>query len=100
VIGAGVIGLELGSVWRRLGAEVVLLEAQQQFLAFCDEDIARARRSPSPSRAWTSAWAAVSPAPQDRQHVVVSYTDADNAAQELEVDKLVVAWAGVPTPII
>lgn len=41
VIGAGVIGLELGSVWRRLGAEVVLLEAQQEFLNVCDRQIAR-----------------------------------------------------------
>lgn len=42
VIGAGVIGLELGSVWRRLGAEVVVLEALPDFLAAVDRDIARA----------------------------------------------------------
>ncbi len=42
VIGAGVIGLELGSVWRRLGAEVVLLEALPDFLPTADPDIARA----------------------------------------------------------
>lgn len=41
VIGAGVIGLELGSVWHRLGAEVVLLEAQKEFLSVCDRQIAR-----------------------------------------------------------
>lgn len=41
VIGAGVIGLELGSVWRRLGSEVVLLEAQKEFLAFADAQIVR-----------------------------------------------------------
>jgi dihydrolipoamide dehydrogenase len=41
VIGAGVIGLELGSVWRRLGAEVVLLEAQDRFLTFADDQVAR-----------------------------------------------------------
>jgi len=41
IIGAGVIGLELGSVWRRLGAEVTLLEAQEQFLAMADRQIAR-----------------------------------------------------------
>lgn len=40
VIGAGVVGLELGSVWRRLGAEVVLLEAQNSFLSMADEHIA------------------------------------------------------------
>ncbi|VAW67769.1 Dihydrolipoamide dehydrogenase of 2-oxoglutarate dehydrogenase [hydrothermal vent metagenome] len=41
VIGAGVIGLELGSVWRRLGAEVVILEAQDVFLPTADQQIAR-----------------------------------------------------------
>jgi len=39
VIGAGVIGLELGSVWRRLGSEVVILEAQGSFLPMADEEI-------------------------------------------------------------
>jgi dihydrolipoamide dehydrogenase len=42
IIGAGVIGLELGSVWRRLGAEVTLLEAQDLFLAMADQQIASA----------------------------------------------------------
>ncbi len=42
IIGAGVIGLELGSVWRRLGAEVVLLEAQDRFLPMVDVQVARA----------------------------------------------------------
>ena len=42
VIGAGVIGLELGSVWKRLGAEVTVFEAMPEFLALCDSDIARA----------------------------------------------------------
>jgi dihydrolipoamide dehydrogenase len=41
VIGAGVIGLELGSVWRRLGAEVVVLEAMEQFLFMADQQVAK-----------------------------------------------------------
>ncbi len=41
VIGAGVIGLELGSVWNRLGSAVTLLEALPDFLALADRDIAR-----------------------------------------------------------
>lgn len=41
VIGAGVIGLELGSVWRRLGAEVVVYEALPEFLAAADKDISK-----------------------------------------------------------
>ncbi|WP_020396939.1 dihydrolipoyl dehydrogenase [Thiolinea disciformis] len=42
VIGAGVIGLEMGSVWRRLGAEVVVLEAMDEFLSAADRDVAKA----------------------------------------------------------
>src|SRR5690554_1369316 len=41
VIGAGVIGLELGSVWRRLGAEVTVLEAMPEFLAVADQQVAK-----------------------------------------------------------
>ena len=41
IIGAGVIGLELGSVWRRLGAEVVILEALDDFLGMADAQIAK-----------------------------------------------------------
>ena len=41
---SSVIGLELGSVWRRLGAEVVLLEAMDSFLAMCDEQLAAIAR--------------------------------------------------------
>jgi pyruvate/2-oxoglutarate dehydrogenase complex dihydrolipoamide dehydrogenase (E3) component len=41
VIGSGVIGLEMGSVWRRLGAEVVILEALPTFLGAADEGVAK-----------------------------------------------------------
>ena len=41
VIGAGVIGLELGSVWKRLGAEVTILEALPEFLAVADAEVAK-----------------------------------------------------------
>ena len=41
IIGAGVIGLELGSVWRRLGSEVVLIEAQEVFLPTADDQVSR-----------------------------------------------------------
>jgi dihydrolipoamide dehydrogenase len=45
VIGAGVIGLELGSVWRRLGADVTVLEALPAFLGAADEGVANEARS-------------------------------------------------------
>ena len=41
VVGAGVIGLEMGSVWRRLGAEVTMLEALPAFLGAVDEAVAK-----------------------------------------------------------
>ena len=44
VIGSGVIGLELGSVWRRLGSEVTMLEALPEFLSLADDDIAKETR--------------------------------------------------------
>ena len=57
VIGAGVIGLELGSVWRRLGAEVTILEALPAFLGACDEAVAEGglEASSPRTRASTSA---------------------------------------------
>ncbi len=52
VIGAGVIGLEMGSVWRRLGAEVTVLEALPAFLGAADESVAKeAAEGSSRSRA-------------------------------------------------
>jgi len=50
VIGAGVIGLEMGTVWRRLGSEVTILEALPVFLGAADEQIAGKRGRSSPSR--------------------------------------------------
>jgi dihydrolipoamide dehydrogenase len=50
VIGSGVIGLEMGSVWRRLGAEVTILEAMPTFLGAADEQSPRKPKA-SPSRA-------------------------------------------------
>ena len=44
MIGAGVIGLELGSVWKRLGSEVILLEAMDSFLPMVDEQVAQAAK--------------------------------------------------------
>jgi dihydrolipoamide dehydrogenase len=64
VIGAGVIGLELGSVWNRLGAKVVMLEAVEDFLALADQQIARDACVSSRSRGWIFAWGPGSPRPR------------------------------------
>ena len=90
VIGAGVIGLELGSVWRRLGAEVVLLEALDTFLPIVDEQVARdALKQFKRQGLDIRLGARVTGADVDGETVRVSY-DASGAAQQVEVDKLIV----------
>jgi len=91
VIGAGVIGLELGSVWRRLGSEVVVLEALPDFLAFADQQLAReALRHLKKQGLDVRLGAKVSGARVTGAGVEVSYTDA-GGEQRLTVDRLVVA---------
>jgi len=91
VIGAGVIGLELGSVWKRLGAEVTVLEALPEFLAAADQDIAKVA-----SREFTKQGlniklnAKVSKAEIKKNEVHLTYTDKDGE-QTITVDKLLVA---------
>jgi dihydrolipoamide dehydrogenase len=91
VIGAGVIGLELGSVWRRLGSEVVVLEALAQFLPMVDQTIAKeAQRHFKKQGLDIKLGAKVSSAAVSGNAVDVSYTDAQGE-HTLQVDKLVVA---------
>jgi dihydrolipoamide dehydrogenase len=91
VIGAGVIGLELGSVWRRLGSEVVVLEALEQFLPMVDQTIAKeAQRHFKKQGLDIKLGAKVSSAAVSGNAVDVLYTDAQGE-HSLQVDKLVVA---------
>src|SRR5688572_16239232 len=91
VIGAGVIGLELGSVWRRLGAETVVLEALEQFLPMADGALAKeAARHFKKQGLDIKLGAKVSSATVKPDGVHVGYTDA-KGAQTLVVDRLVVA---------
>jgi dihydrolipoamide dehydrogenase len=91
VIGAGVIGLELGSVWRRLGSEVVVLEALEQFLPMVDQTIAKeAQRHLKKQGLDIKLGAKVSSAAVSGNAVDVLYTDAQGE-HTLQVDKLVVA---------
>lgn len=91
VIGAGVIGLELGSVWRRLGAEVTVLEALPEFLSIADQQVAKeALRHFKKQGMDIRLGAKVSGAKVAGSTVEVAYTDA-RGEQKLSVDKLVVA---------
>ncbi len=91
VIGAGVIGLELGSVWRRLGAEVVVLEAMDKFLAVADGQVAsEAARHFKKQGLDIRLGAKVTGATPGADGVTVHYTDA-KGEQTLVADKVVVA---------
>ena len=98
VIGAGVIGLELGSVWRRLGSAVTILEALPNFLGAADESIQK--------EAWKQFTKAqgldiklgvkIDKATVRKTGVLVEYTDDKGAAQKLDCDKLIVSVGRVP----
>ncbi len=91
VIGAGVIGLELGSVWRRLGAEVVVLEALEQFLPMADGQVAKeSLRHFRKLGLDIRLGAKVTGAQAGKDQVVVAFTDA-KGEQAIKVDKVVVA---------
>ncbi|KIQ95988.1 dihydrolipoyl dehydrogenase [Lysobacter sp. A03] len=91
VIGAGVIGLELGSVWNRLGAEVTILEALPSFLAAADADISKvAAREFKKQGLDIKLGAKVSKAEVKKDGVHLTYDDA-KGEQSLVVDKLLVA---------
>jgi len=97
VIGAGVIGLELGSVWRRLGADVVVLEALPGFLAACDESVSK--------EAWKvftkqglkiHLGVKIGEVKVAKKGVSIAWTDAQGAAQVLDADRLIVSVGRVP----
>lgn len=91
VIGAGVIGLELGSVWNRLGSEVVLLEAMDSFLPMADKQVSREALKQFKSQGLDIRLSArVTGTRKSRQKVVVQYEDSQGS-QDLEVDKVLVA---------
>jgi len=91
VVGAGVIGLELGSVWARLGSEVTVLEAMEDFLFMADRDVARVAAKEFKKQGLDiKLGAKVGKASAGKKGVKVEYEDKDGA-QTLEVDKLIVA---------
>ena len=90
VIGAGVIGLELGSVWARLGSEVVVLEAVDTFLPTVDQQIAKdARKQFSKQGLDIRLGARVTGSEVKKNQVVVNFTDKDGDQQE-SFDRLIV----------
>ncbi len=91
IVGAGVIGLELGSVWARLGAEVTILEAMEDFLFMADRDVAKVARQEFKRQGLDiKLGAKVTKAKGGKSGVSVAYEDA-GGQQSLECDKLIVA---------
>ena len=97
VIGAGVIGLELGSVWRRVGSEVTILEAMPSFLGACDQGIAKeAQKLLSKQGLSINTGVKIGEVKADKKGVVVNYTDSNGKDTKLECDRLIVSEGRVP----
>ncbi len=97
LIGSGVIGLEMGSVWRRLGSEVVVLEALPSFLGAVDEQIAKeAYKAFTRQGLKIELGVKVGEIKTGAQGVSVNYTNAKGEARKLEVDKLIVSIGRQP----
>ena len=107
VIGAGVIGLEMGSVWRRLGAEVTVLEGLPTFLGAIDQQIAKEAKKAFDKQGLKILLGVkvgeIKTTPSSGSggsgKVSVAYTDAKGAAQTLEVDKLIISIGRIANTI-
>lgn len=96
IIGAGVIGVELGSVWSRLGAEVVILEAMDQFLSIADQQIAKeALRQFKKQGLDIRLGCKLQSAKSSKTKVKVEYSSGDKT-ETLDFDKLIVAVGRKP----
>ncbi len=100
LIGSGVIGLEMGSVWRRLGAEVTILEGLPTFLGAVDEQIAKeAKKAFDKQGLKIELGAKVGEVKSTKKGVSIAWTNAKGEAQTLEADKLIVSIGRVPNTI-
>ncbi len=97
VIGAGVIGLELGSVWRRLGSKVTVLEALPTFLAAADESVQKEAWKIFTKRQGLDVrlGARIGKVETGKKGVTVEY-ELDGKAEKLECDRLIVSVGRVP----
>ncbi|NDA70869.1 MAG: dihydrolipoyl dehydrogenase, partial [Betaproteobacteria bacterium] len=101
VIGSGVIGLELGSVWRRLGAEVTILEAMPDFLAAADQSVAKEAwklftRQGLNIHLGAKLDAVAVEGKGKGKHVVLDYHDAAGQSHRAEFDRLIVSVGRQP----
>ncbi|GAB2905253.1 dihydrolipoyl dehydrogenase [Uliginosibacterium flavum] len=97
VIGAGVIGLEMSSVWKRLGSEVTILEAMPDFLAAADANVAKEAWKIFTSKQGLNIHMGIQikEVTPKKKTVIIKYEN-DDGVQTLEVDKLIVAVGRIP----
>jgi len=97
VVGSGVIGLEMGSVWRRLGADVTILEALPGLLGMADEAVAKEALKVFTKQGLKLQFGVkISEVKSTKKGVTVAYSDAKGAAATLEVERLIVSIGRVP----
>lgn len=100
LIGSGVIGLEMGSVWRRLGSDVTILEGLPTFLGAVDEQIAKeAKKAFDKQGLKVELGVKVGEVKASKKGVSIAYTNAKGEAQTLDADKLIVSIGRVPNTI-
>jgi dihydrolipoamide dehydrogenase len=100
VIGAGVIGLEMGSVWRRVGAKVTVLEGLPAFLGAVDQQIAKeAQKAFTKQGLEIHLGVKIGNITKGDNNVTVEYADASGAAQSVTFDRLIVSIGRVPNTI-
>jgi dihydrolipoamide dehydrogenase len=100
IVGSGVIGLEMGSVWRRLGADVTILEALPAFLGAVDAQIAaEAQKAFARQGLKVVLGVKITGIDAGDKGVSVAYTDATGGAQTLACEKLIVSIGRVPNTI-
>lgn len=97
VVGGGVIGLEMGSMWRRLGSAVTILEALPGFLTAADEQVAKEAKKILTRETGLIIQTGIKiNGIKTGENIIVEYIDGQGAAQTLEVDKLIVAVGRIP----
>lgn len=97
VVGSGVIGLEMGSVWRRLGADVTILEALPAFLGAADEAVAKEAHKAFVKQGLKFEFGVkITGVKATKKSVAVAYTNAKGEAAALEVERLIVSIGRVP----
>jgi dihydrolipoamide dehydrogenase len=98
VVGAGVVGLEMGSVWRRLGSEVTILEALPAFLGAADEAVAKeAQKQFAKQGLAIRLGVTIGAVRVGKDDVGVDYTDATGAARTVVFDRLIVSIGRAPS---